>query len=224
MTANPENDLSALKVLVLSDEVDQRIYSNFLKENFSEIELLISCGDLPFYYLEYLIDVLNVPMFFVHGNHDPEVEVGQGGEKHQPWGAENLDSRVIMHKGLILAGFEGSIRYSKKRHEYTQFEMWFKVVRVVPKLWLNKFRWGRYLDVLVTHAPAWDVSDRPDPVHRGFKAFRWLLRKFKPRYHLHGHIHQLDRNQSASLEFGQTMVINAHSYRRLEIKIEKNDD
>jgi Icc-related predicted phosphoesterase len=212
-----------MNVLVLSDEVDQRIYSENLKLNFSEVELLISCGDLPFYYLEYIIDVLNVPMFFVHGNHDSEVEIGHAGERTHPWGAENIDNKVVYHKGLLLVGFEGSIRYSKKRHEYTQFEMWLKVIRVVPKLLLNQLRFGRYLDVLVTHAPAWEVSDRPDQVHRGFKAFRWLLETFKPRYHLHGHIHQLDRSQHRAIKFRETHIINAHTYKRLEIKVEKNN-
>ena len=208
-------------MLVMSDEVDQRIYSSYLKENFSEIQLLLSCGDLPFYYLEYIIDVLNVPMFFVHGNHDPEVEVGHAGNRRHPWGAVNLDNRVVIFKGLILAGFEGSIRYSKKRHEYTQLEMWFKVLRTVPKFWWNKLRRGRYLDVLITHAPAWDVSDRLDPVHRGFKAFRWLLETFKPRYHFHGHVHQLDRSQDAVVKFHETEVVNTYTYKRIVIQIER---
>jgi Icc-related predicted phosphoesterase len=224
MAANSHPGQKTIKVLALSDEVDQRIYSEYLVDNFSDVELLISCGDLSFYYLEYLIDVLNVPMFFVHGNHDPEIEVGHAGERRQPWGAENLDGRVVWHRGLILAGFEGSIRYSNARHQYTQREMWLKVLRTVPRLWFHKLRYGRFLDVLVTHAPAWDVSDRPDMVHRGFKAFRWLLEVFKPRYHFHGHIHQFDHSRFRSTKFNQTEIINAHSYKRVEIVVETQSD
>lgn len=216
MAVDRNTTTTVLKVLALSDEVDQRIYSEYLSNNFSDVDLLISCGDLPFYYLEYLIDVLNVPMFFVHGNHDPDVEIGSAGVRRQPWGAENLDNKVVFHKGLLLAGFEGSLRYSKRRHQYTQFEMWLKVLRIVPRLWINYLRYGRYLDVLITHTPAWGVSDRRDPVHRGFKAFRWLMERFEPRYHLHGHIHQIDRSKFKPVQFRNTEVINVHAYKRLE--------
>ncbi|QLQ07363.1 MAG: hypothetical protein HZY76_15965 [Anaerolineae bacterium] len=33
------------------------------------IDAIVSCGDLPFYYLEYLAGVLNAPTYFVFGNH-----------------------------------------------------------------------------------------------------------------------------------------------------------
>ncbi|MEN8243062.1 MAG: metallophosphoesterase, partial [Chloroflexota bacterium] len=131
---NPE----AFNLLVMTDEVDQRIYNDHIKENFKDVDLLISCGDLPFYYLEFVIDSLNRPMYFVHGNHDPKVELSSAGEKKQPWGAENLDNQVVCHKGLILAGFEGCLSYSSGLYEYSQFQMWIKVLRIVPKLVINK--------------------------------------------------------------------------------------
>jgi Icc-related predicted phosphoesterase len=210
-------------LLALSDEVDQRIYNEHLHENFSDIDLLISCGDLPFYYLEYVLDVLNKPMFFVHGNHDPSVEHSAAGEKKQPWGADNLDNKVVRYQGLILVGFEGSPSYSADIYQYSQLEMWVKVLKIVPKLWLNKLLYGKYFDVLVTHAPAWDVSDQPDKAHRGFKAFRWLLSAFKPGYHLHGHVHIIDRSQSKDLVFEETLVVNAYTYKRLQIELEDRD-
>jgi Icc-related predicted phosphoesterase len=219
-SANPHK----IQVLALSDDVDTRIYSNQVQDNFPDIDLVISCGDLPFYYLEFVLDMLNVPTFFVHGNHDPKVEISESGEKNQPWGAVNLDNKIVRHNGFIMAGFEGCLRYSKALYEYTQFQMWIKVARVIPRLLLNRVIFGRYLDILVTHAPAWDVSDQPDPVHRGFKAFRWLLETFKPRYHLHGHIHIHDRSQAADIQFGDTLVINAHSYKRLELSLEVESD
>ena len=210
-------------MLALSDAVDQRIYSKHLKENFNEIDLLISCGDLPFYYLEFVIDSLNVPMFFVHGNHDPDVEHSTAGEKKHPWGAENLDDRSVYHKGLILVGFEGCRSYSSDLYQYSELQMWLKVLRIVPKLWGNKLRYGRFLDVLVTHAPAWGVSDQKDKVHQGFKAFRWFLATFKPGYHLHGHVHILDRSQAEDIVFEETLVFNAYTYRRLKIMIESKN-
>jgi len=34
---------------------------------------VLSCGDLPPYYLEFLVTVLDVPLFDVRGNHDHEL-------------------------------------------------------------------------------------------------------------------------------------------------------
>ena len=36
------------------------------------------------------------------------------------------------------------------------------------------------------------IHDQPDRCHRGFEVFRWFLRTFRPRYHLHGHVHVYD--------------------------------
>ena len=35
--------------------------------------LILACGDLPYYYLEYIVGLLDVPLFYVHGNHDKVV-------------------------------------------------------------------------------------------------------------------------------------------------------
>ena len=42
--------------------------------HFSEIELILGCGDLPYPYLENLLTFLNVPLFYVPGNHDPNLQ------------------------------------------------------------------------------------------------------------------------------------------------------
>lgn len=224
MANQKENTPKKINILALSDDVDPRIYTQHLGSNFSDIDLLISCGDLPYYYLEYVIDVLNVPGFFVHGNHDPLVEIGEKEERKQPWGVVNLDGKVVQHQGLILAGFEGSIRYSRAVYEYTQLQMWLKVLRIIPRLLLTYLRHERFIDILVTHSPAWGVSDASDRTHRGFKAFTWLIETFKPSYHLHGHIHIHDRAQMTQLQYKQTKVVNAHVYKRLTISFEEGLD
>lgn len=217
MDTNIKNN--SLKILVVSDEVVDKFYSRYIRDLLPDIELIISCGDLPYYYLEYMIDTLNVPMFFVHGNHDSEEEIGEHGVRRYPGGALNLDQKFVTHKGLIFFGLEGSIRYSKSKHQYTQTEMWFKVFRAVPRLLFNRLWYGRALDIFVTHSPAWQVGDAEDNAHRGFKAFTWLLRVFKPKYHLHGHIHLYHGSWRKSAQFADTKVINACSYQKLEFEI-----
>lgn len=206
-----------MRVLALSDQVLDFVYSPSAAQRFSDVDLVIGCGDLPYYYLEFLVDTLHKPVFFVRGNHAANVEYSQTQEREAPWGAIDLHRQLVQHQGLILAGFEGSLRYRRGPFMYTQGEMWLMVLGMLPRLLYNRLRYGRALDVLVTHAPAWDVSDRQDTAHRGFKAFRWLLRAFKPKYHLHGHIHLYDRNEPAIVEFEDTQVINAYGYQELEL-------
>ena len=208
----------SLKLLVLSDEVVENFYSQQVRSIFPDIELIVSCGDLPYYYLEYIYDMLNVPMLFVHGNHDPEEEISSHGSRKYPWGAENIDRKLLHHRGWIFLGLEGSIRYSKGLHQYTQSEMWARVARLVPRLLLNRVIHGRAFDVFVTHSPAYQVGDAEDPAHRGFKAFRWLLKTFKPRYQFHGHVHIYDRKDCEPRQFMQTTIINSCSYQRINLE------
>jgi uncharacterized protein len=88
------------------------------------------------------------------------------------------------------------------------------VRRLVPWLWLNKLRYGRFLDVLITHAPPRGIHDQPDRCHTGFDAFGWFLTTFQPRYHLHGHIHKRDTGHT---HLGSTDVMNVYPFRELEV-------
>ena len=206
-----------IKILLLSDQVVDRIYNEHIRRMFPDVDLILSCGDLPYYYLEYVLDILNRPLYFVHGNHDSVVEHGSHGERRYPWGAENLHRRVMRHKGLIMLGFEGSIRYSRSRYQYTQFEAWVQVLSKLPRLFWNRLVHGRALDILLTHSPAYQIGDREDPPHRGFIAYRWLIEKFKPRFHFHGHIHRHDHRRSKPMKYQDTMIVNACPYQVVEI-------
>lgn len=206
-----------MHILALSDQVLESVYTPSAAQRFAHVDLVIGCGDLPYYYLEFLVDTLNKPVFFVRGNHAPNVEYSQTQSRTAPWGALDLHRRLLHHGGLIFAGFEGSLRYRRGPFMYTQGEMWRMVLAMLPRLLYNRLRHGRALDVLVTHAPAWGVGDRSDVAHQGFKAFAWLLRTFKPRLHLHGHIHLYDRSQPATLQHGDTHVVNAYGLQELEL-------
>jgi Icc-related predicted phosphoesterase len=180
--------------------------------------MVIACGDLPYYYQEFVISALNVPLFFVRGNHDPEIEYGETGNRKYPHGGIDLHSRTACHKGILLAGVEGSIRYKNKgSFQYTQREMWWHVIRLVPAFLLNNLRHGRYLDIFISHAPPWDIHDRSDWVHQGIKAFRWLIRVFQPAYHFHGHIHVYKSSTVTQTQFGSTRVINTYGHRETNL-------
>ncbi|MGW8250128.1 MAG: hypothetical protein ACWGO1_05765, partial [Anaerolineales bacterium] len=79
-----------VKVLSLSDVIVQFIYSPHIRKRFPDVELVIGCGDLPYYYLEYIISSLNVPLFYVRGNHDKEIEYSVSGSRKHPLGGIDL--------------------------------------------------------------------------------------------------------------------------------------
>jgi uncharacterized protein len=207
-----------MKVLSLSDVVIARIYSTQIRTLYGDVELVLGCGDLPYYYLEYVVSALDVPVFFVRGNHAEVVEEGETGLFSNPHGAVDIHRKVIQYRGLLLAGVEGSLRYRKGNFQYTQEEMWWNIFSLVPFLLQNRLRYGRYLDVLVTHASPWGIHDQPDLPHQGIKAFRWFLRVFKPAYHFHGHIHIYRPDTVVETKYGDTMVINTFGLRVSEVE------
>ena len=202
------------KILAVSDVELPYIYRAIPGKAFKDIDLIISCGDLPFSYLEYILSLLNKDLYFVRGNHAPE---GRG-IKEEPEGARNLHivSRIT-EKGLLLAGIEGSLLYNNGPYQYTQNQMWMMVYRLVPRLAVNYLKYGRYLDIFVSHAPPWGIHDQPDLAHQGIKAFRWLIESFQPKYHLHGHTMDYLSGERQISQLGNTTIINVTGYKVIEV-------
>jgi Icc-related predicted phosphoesterase len=208
-----------MNILAVSDVEVNIIYSPLVVKRFSDADLIIGCGDLPYYYLDYIASMLNRPLYYVNGNHTPrQGEQGESTVRDASWGGTNLHKRVVRDKsGLLLAGIEGSLRYNKGQSQYTQNEMWMMVFSMVPRLLVNRALFGRYLDVLVTHAPAWQIDDMNDLPHMGIKAFNWLVTVFQPALHLHGHIHIYKQYEKRETLVGKTRVINTCGYQYLQI-------
>jgi Icc-related predicted phosphoesterase len=209
-----------VKVLAVSDEIVDWLYSPNARRRLGKIDLILGCGDLPYYYLEYLVTILDAPLYFVHGNHDPLVEYSSaGGTKAGPSGGENVDLRCVNQGGLLVAGLEGCIRYKPDGlHQYTQNEMRLRSLALLPGLATNRLTHGRWLDVLITHAPPLGIHDMPTVAHTGFRAFLDLVRLFRPRYLLHGHRHRNYAPGATETQWGATTVINVHPYQVLEIE------
>ncbi|HMD89553.1 MAG TPA: metallophosphoesterase [Anaerolineaceae bacterium] len=210
-----------MKILSVSDVELGFIYSPLIIDRFKDVDLVISCGDLPYYYLEFIISLLNVPLYYVRGNHASPIESGSGGDRSSPWGAIDLHQKARRAaNGLLLAGIEGSVRYNLGPYQYSQGEMWWMVWKLVPGLFLNKLRFGRYLDIFVSHAPPWQIHDKTDLPHQGIKAFRWLIDVFQPAYHLHGHIHVYRQDEVTESLEKNTWVVNSYGYRVLVLDMD----
>jgi hypothetical protein len=217
-----------VNVLAVTDQIDQRIYSPTLRQRMPDVDLVISCGDLPARYLEFLADALDRPVYYVLGNHAEELtRGGEKGKRYYPLGCIDLGGKVIRDEstGLIFAGIPGSPKYNDYEPvQFTEFQVMRMMWRMAPRLLLNKLRYGRALDVLVTHAPPRDINDQPDVAHRGFKAIRRFLQKYRPRYHLHGHVHLYDRSKPHTADFADTHIINVYPFQKLNLEFSDRAD
>jgi calcineurin-like phosphoesterase family protein len=165
-------------------------------------DVVVSCGDLPWDDLERIVDVANVPLLFVPGNHDPALTSRPEGpmwppllpqpdlmEPPGPRGCTSVDGRIEDAAGLRIAGLGGSIRYRRGPNQYTQSEMSRRARRLARRAFFKRLRDGRGVDVLATHSPPKGLGDEDDPAHEGFEVLHGLVRRLRPKLLLHGHIH-----------------------------------
>jgi Icc-related predicted phosphoesterase len=207
-----------MKILAVSDVVVDWIYSPKLHSMASDVDLVISCGDLPNYYLEYISSSMDKPLFQVRGNHSIPPS-RDSNTIFRGTGAIDIHRKVIRYSGFSFAGVEGSLLYNRGDYQYSQFGMWLNVFKIVPSLLLNKVKFGDYLNVLITHAPPWGIHDQPDLAHQGIKAFRWLIATFQPDFHVHGHIHVYRPDTVTETQIGKTIVLNVFRYKYLELPV-----
>jgi Icc-related predicted phosphoesterase len=207
-----------MRIMAVSDRIVEHLYSSDVQSRHGQVDLLIGCGDLPFYYLEFLISALDARMVYVRGNHDigPQY-TADGRVLTEVPGGLDVHRRVVEVNGLLIAGLEGSIRYRPRApYMYSEQEMRWNAWNLIPRLMMNKIRHGRALDILVTHSPPAGIHDLRDPAHRGFGVLRSLIRRFRPRYLLHGHIHVYRNDVPKVTKFLDTTVINVYPYRVFE--------
>lgn len=205
-----------MKILAVSDQVIDRLYSSGVKSNYPDINMIIGCGDLPYSYLEFLVTVFNLPLYYVPGNHDPAYGPSSASQAE---GGTNLDGEVVFAKGLLMAGLGGSVLYQPGApNQYSQGEMFRRAYRLLPKIkWAEK-RFHRRLDLLITHSPPSGIHDDDDPTHRGLRALNFMIRWAKPRYMLHGHTIFYHQNLDSHIATYQgTQIVNVYPFRVMEI-------
>ncbi len=185
-------------ILAVSDVVDDRVWSSAPSLG---ADLVVSCGDLPNDYLEYLVLATGAPLVYVAGNHD---------SRQSPRGCVSVDGRVETVLGLRVGGLGGAPRYRPGPHQYTERQMARRARRLV------RAAKGK-LDVFVTHAAPAGVGDDPtDNVHRGFAAFLTVLDACHPRLMVHGHVQTYGPHPGARRWDG-TPIVNAIPHRVLTL-------
>lgn len=218
------------RVLAVADEVDPSLYSrNVLRH---EVDLILACGDLPFDYLEFLVTMLNVPLGFVPGNHDPDLHPPDAIDSADftkpfawhwddrankgPQGCVNLDGWVKELSGVRVAGLGGSIRYSPGPNQYSETQMRSRAWRLRIRDLRRRVKDRPRVDILITHAPPRGVGDGADRAHRGFQSFHALIARMGPRFLLHGHVHPYGEHMPER-EVGQTRVMNVVGHKVIEL-------
>ena len=188
-----------MRILLLADEPDVRLWDHLDRSLLEGIELVSSCGDLPGEYLSFITCFTNAPILYVHGNHDERYE------KRPPEGCICIEDKVVQFRGLRILGLGGCMRYKPGPHMYTEKEMLKRVKSLRFRLWLTKG-----FDILVAHAPIKGVGDESDLAHRGFAVFQQLVDKYRPALFVHGHVHKSYTFQfRRERQYGDTRVVNA---------------
>ncbi len=188
-----------MKIMAMADVESTYIWDHYQKGMFDGIDLILSAGDLNPRYLTFIETLSNVPLLYVHGNHDEKYRYDK------PEGCICIDDDLYIHNGIRILGLGGCMRYRPGAHQYTEGEMRRRILRMTLKL----KRYGGF-DILLPHAPLAGFHDAEDPCHRGFEAYRKLLEQYHPEYFIHGHIHMDYGLNSPRLAcYKETVVINA---------------
>lgn len=168
-----------IRLLAVSDQLEPGLADARNRQALEPLDLLVGCGDLPAHDLAFIADALNVPLFYVRGNHDADerwtAEAGEVPEPIQSSACRNQAGLSVV--GLSWPGPKG------RQARRSESGAWGQALRLA--IW----RLGRVGPlVIISHVPPSGVGDVPsDPFHRGFGAYRWLLDRLSPPLWLHGH-------------------------------------
>lgn len=189
--------------MILADHESKSLYDHYNPEQWKDIDLIISCGDLAPEYLTFFATLCCSPLLYVKGNHDDKYD------ECAPEGCICIEDDIYVYQGVRILGLGGSMEYIPgANNQYSEQQMKRRVQKLGFKLWRHKG-----FDILVTHAPAYQVNDLEDLPHRGFMVFRTLMEKYEPKFFFHGHVHSnYSRSFKRTDTFRKTTVINGYDY------------
>lgn len=212
-----------MKILMIADHEESALWGSWSERTagmLSDVDLILSAGDLSAKYLEFLVTLLNVPLVYVRGNHDGAYD------REPPEGCIDADGRMLeiecgrgsSRTTVRVLGLGGSMRYRDDDADmYTEKEMLGRVSKLRRKVFMDelvgRLSRGRSPDILLTHAPCKGYGDMEDIAHTGFECFNTLLEEYRPKIHVYGHVHREYGNFTRSIPHPSgTQLINASGY------------
>jgi 3',5'-cyclic AMP phosphodiesterase CpdA len=193
-----DHPAGVVRLLAVSDEHEPSLDYEHNRTSLGHIDGLIGAGDLSPGYLAFLADAFPVPLLHVRGNHDR----GGGWSEGRDRLPEPIDGSWHDMAGLTVAGLSWPMEDRRERAVHDEGAAW----RQVAAYYL-RFR-RRRPDIVVSHVPPLGLGDTPDDhYHRGFAAYRWLLRRLKPALWIHGHTSPAAISKW-SLTDGSTTIVN----------------
>lgn len=136
-----------------------------------QVDLLISCGDLPDAAILRAIDFYRPKQVFaVKGNHDSAAAF--------PSGITDLHLEMRKVDGIRFGGFAGAWRYKPVGHHLFEQKEVSSMMKYFPSV-----------DILITHNSPAGIHERDRDVHQGFEGFTDYIERARPRLMIHGHQH-----------------------------------
>ncbi len=114
------------------------------------------------------------------------------------------------NKGLKIFGLDGSQKYSRGLHQYSEQEMNSKIMKNIFYLGFG------HLDIVLSHSPPRHIHDKDDFTHRGFEVFHKIIKNFKPKLWLHGHVHLNNHHENVETTVENTRIVNVYGYKVIE--------
>lgn len=196
-----------MKILVVSDQESKSLWDHYDSSKLEGIDLILSCGDLNPKYLSFLATFSKAPVWYIHGNHDGCYQ------STPPEGCRCIDDDLVVYQGVRILGLGGSMKYKPGPYQFSEAGMRARIMRLSFKILKN-----RGFDILLTHAPAAGIHDMEDLPHKGFECFVELIRKYKPAFFVHGHVHMSYGRFPREEQFEDTRVVNAFEKHIIEIE------
>jgi Icc-related predicted phosphoesterase len=178
-----------MKLICLSDT-----HGNHRKITLPKGDILIFAGDMTYKGdVNDVIDFnnwlgeLNIPVFLTAGNNDLSLD-----PKHNK---DALEVQKLLTNGNLL--LDKSISINKiKFHFSPASRRWASPAFSLESAEQAKRCWAKIpkdTDVLVTHGPAYGILDlapeNTGDIPQGCPVLRDWIERYKPKYHIHGHIH-----------------------------------
>ncbi len=185
-----------MKALVIADKRPKIDIAEMVAS--SNIDLVITLGDLTREDILGLAQVSNIPKIGVYGNHD-------SGSYMPELGIWDMHLKIWDFMGLRFGGFQGCVRYKENPDAimYTQAEA-DQLMRGFPPV-----------DIFICHCPPRGINDEAEIAHQGFDALRSYIDQAVPRVLLHGHTYPTEAD--VVRQHGPTRIEYVSEYRIIEL-------